>query len=77
MPLFRPLHVDPGLKHRSIEDAVGSAFLQLLAGPIGEVQDQRYVLVSPFFRALEGPSTCLLSDFCGLPLPPCVDLYGC
>lgn len=57
MPLSRSLHVDPGLENRSIEDAVGNAFLRLLAETDGRGQDQRFVPESPFFRAL-GPSPC-------------------
>lgn len=48
MPLFRSFTLTRK-SHRSIEDAVGNAFLQLLAETNGQGQDQRFVLQSPFF----------------------------
>lgn len=48
MPLFRPFTLTRK-SHRSIEDAVGNAFLQLLAETNGQGQDQRFVLQSPLF----------------------------
>lgn len=48
MPFFRSLMLTRH-SHRSIENAVGNAFLQLLAETDGRGQDQRFVLESPFF----------------------------
>ncbi|KAG6355679.1 hypothetical protein INS49_003643 [Diaporthe citri] len=44
-----------GPKSLSIEDAVGNAFLQLLAETDSQAQDQRFVLQSPFFAGPPGP----------------------
>ena len=50
MTLFRSLVLTRGL-NRSIEDAVGNAFLQLLAETDGQGRDQVYVAEPPFFPA--------------------------
>lgn len=68
MPLLRSLTLTRK-SHRSIEDAVGNAFLQLLAETNGQGQDQRCVLQSPF---LGPPPTYLLCLLC-----PSTALYRC
>lgn len=54
MTLFRSLMLTR-TPYRSIEDAVGNAFLQLLAETNGQGQDQRFVLQSPFLAGSPGP----------------------
>lgn len=74
MPLLRCLLLTRDLG-RSIENAVGNAFLQLLAETEGRGEDQRFVLES--LPSLTPPFSGFLTWVFSARARPCINVYGC